>query len=142
MSKSEFETEIMCSLAKQFIKKYHRKNRRRMRNKMPLLTEHEYMEIMKKDFSIYRIAVIIGVAAILIVYGILIANVAATSTLEDTLIFSGILLPIGIFFVLLFLYSYKIRKAFGSRLADSGKSILDEDILGVFKHQGNCDHES
>ena len=136
MSKSMFEAGVMCSLAKYYNKKYRRKNRRSEKNKIPLLTEHECMEFMKRDYNIYKIAVIIAVVGVFVVYGVLIANVAITSTFEDTLIFSGILIPFGILFVSLFLYSCKIRKAFENRLANSGKSILDEDILDVFRHQG------
>ena len=157
MSISDIKTELKKSslrrMTRYYLRKHRRVNRKRTRNNLALLTEQEYMDIMKRDSSVYRIINAISSVTVCVVYGILIARVAMTSTLEDTLFFSIILVTIAIIFISLFFYSRKVRKecdnwiansgksvkAFDCWLTDNGKSIYDEDILDFFIHKDCCD---
>lgn len=128
--KSERNEHFKRQLAEAFVKRYYRINKKRIKQGKEELTKEEFMTILLKENEKLKKGNLIGLILVIVIVGGFILNVALTSTLMNTIIFTLIIVAIQVPLV----YSTIIKSIQGKDLRTEMFKEMTTRNLDVFQY--------
>lgn len=128
--KSDRNEHFKRQLAEAFVKRYHRANKKRIKQGKEELTKEEFMNILLKENEKLKKGNIVGLILMAVIVGGFILNVALTSTLMNTIIFTLIMIAIQVPLV----YSTIIKSMQGKDLRTEMFNEMTARNLDVFQY--------
>lgn len=127
-----FRATVLHSMVEESRKMFEKGNQKLEKKGKPVLTQEEFLEKYRKDTKKANITLWLTGGICGLIYLGFIIQVALTSTLTDTLIFSAILIVVYFLFMYpLSIYPANVRKQFQQLMDESGKSFFDEEFYDV-----------
>lgn len=127
-----FRANVLHNMVEESRKMFEKGNQKLEKKGKPALTQEEFLEKYRKDTKKQNLVLWITGGICGLIYLGFIVQVALTSTLSDTIIFTVILIAVYfIFMYLLSIYPNRLRRQFQQLMDESGKSFFDEDFYDV-----------